>query len=228
MNTRVVSVLLLVSGLCALVFQTAWLREFRLVFGASTPATAAVLAIFMGGLGLGNLVLGKRADIIASPMRFFAQLEVAICAIGIASPFLVQLVHSIYLGLGGQEALGFMGATAARLALSALVIGPPTFLMGGTLAAAARAVTTPNDESRRDVGWLYGMNTLGAVAGTLLSTFLFLEWLGNRQTLFAAGAIGLVNAAAAWSLAMRLPKPAGDTVVPKPTRSKRPADKHRG
>ena len=30
-----------------------WLQEFRLIFGSSTPATAAVLAIFMGGLGLG-------------------------------------------------------------------------------------------------------------------------------------------------------------------------------
>src|SRR5262245_54238211 len=104
MYTRVVSVLLLVSGLCALVFQTAWLREFRLVFGASTPATAAVLAIFMGGLGLGNLVLGKRADTVASPLRFFAQLELAICTIGIASPFLVQLARATYLRLGGQEA----------------------------------------------------------------------------------------------------------------------------
>ena len=39
------------SGCCALVYQIGWLREFRLIFGASTAASAAVLAIFVGGLG---------------------------------------------------------------------------------------------------------------------------------------------------------------------------------
>ena len=54
--------LLFVSGACALIYQTTWLREFRLVFGASTAASAAVLAIFIGGLGLGARLLGARAD----------------------------------------------------------------------------------------------------------------------------------------------------------------------
>ena len=57
-----VALLLFASGLCALVYQTAWLRMFRLIFGASTGASAAVLAIFMAGLGFGGLLLGKRAD----------------------------------------------------------------------------------------------------------------------------------------------------------------------
>ena len=58
-RTSVPGVLLLLSGCCALVYQVAWLRELRLVFGASTSANAAVLAIFMGGLGLGGLLLGR-------------------------------------------------------------------------------------------------------------------------------------------------------------------------
>ena len=71
---------LFVSGLCALIFQTAWLREFRLIFGASTPASAAVLAIFMGGLGLGNAVLGRRVDRAASPLKLYALFELGISA----------------------------------------------------------------------------------------------------------------------------------------------------
>src|SRR5437667_103323 len=56
-----VASLMLGSGFCALVYQTTWMRQFRLIFGASTLATAAVLAIFMGGLGLGSALLGRRA-----------------------------------------------------------------------------------------------------------------------------------------------------------------------
>ena len=200
MNTRLVSLLLFVSGLCALVFQTAWLREFRLIFGASTPASAAVLAIFMGGMGLGNIVLGRRADRATNPLRLYAMLELAVSITSIASPLLVQLVRAMYLALGGQETLGVTGATIARLVLSALVMGPPTFFMGGTLPAAARAVTVAEDEGRRNVGWLYGLNTLGAVAGAIVATFVLLERLGTRETLWLAGAMNLLNAAAAWCL----------------------------
>ena len=50
-----VALLLFGSGCAALIYQTAWMREFRLIFGASTAASAAVLAIFVGGLGLGGL-----------------------------------------------------------------------------------------------------------------------------------------------------------------------------
>ena len=61
-RTPAAAALLFGSGFCALVYQTGWLREFRLIFGASTAASAAVLAIFIGGLGAGSLLLGPRAD----------------------------------------------------------------------------------------------------------------------------------------------------------------------
>ena len=61
-RTWLVAALLFGSGFCALVYQVGWLREFRLIFGASTAASAAVLAIFIGGLGVGGLLLGPRAD----------------------------------------------------------------------------------------------------------------------------------------------------------------------
>src|SRR5688500_17882756 len=144
--------LLFCSGFCALVFQVAWLREFRLVFGASTPASAAVLAIFMGGLGLGNAVLGRRVDALRNPLRFYGQLELMISIAAVASPFLIDLVRLVYVALGGQQSLGLWGATAARLLLATLVLGPPTILMGGTLPAAARAATLAVDGQRRSVG----------------------------------------------------------------------------
>jgi spermidine synthase len=52
------------------------MRELCLVFGSSTAASAAVLAIFMGGLGLGGWLLGRRADAAANPLAFI-RLEVA-------------------------------------------------------------------------------------------------------------------------------------------------------
>src|SRR5262245_40773892 len=110
-HVRAVSVLLFVSGMCALVFQTAWLRELKLIFGASTPGSGAVLAIFIGGLGLGNAVLGRRVDASANPLRLYAILEIGTSALAMLSPVLVMVARAIYVGVGGQEALGLIGAT---------------------------------------------------------------------------------------------------------------------
>src|SRR5262245_25447991 len=203
MNSRVLTValFLFMSGFCALIFQTAWLREFRLIFGATTPASAAVLAIFMGGLGLGNAVLGRRVDASKNPLGLYALFELGISAATVASPFLLMMIRSLYVSIGGQETLGITGATVVRLLLSTLVIGVPTFLMGGTLPAAARAATAADDRARGSIGWLYGLNTIGAVIGALASTFILLERLGNRETLWAAAAVNIANACLAWRLA---------------------------
>ena len=77
--------------------------------------------------------------------------------------------------------------------------------MGGTLPAAARAASEASDRARGNVGWLYGLNTIGAVIGTLASTFVLLELLGNRQTLWAAAALNIVNAMLAWQLSKSWP-----------------------
>jgi spermidine synthase len=189
-----VAALLFGSGFCALVYQTTWLRQFRLIFGASTFATAAVLAIFMGGLGLGSALLGRRADRHPRPLRFYGNLELLIAASAALSPLLLWLIAKVYFALGGSVSLGLFGASVVRLILSTLVLGAPTVLMGGTLPAAARAVETSDDAGRRRLALLYGANTLGAVAGTLLATFFLLEALGNRGTLFVAVAVNVIVA----------------------------------
>ena len=192
--------LLFGSGLSALVYQTVWLREFRLIFGASTSATAAVLAIFMGGLGVGSAILGKRADIRQNPLGFYANLELLIALAAALSVPLLWLVRTSYLALGGSVDLGIFIATVVRLLLATLVLGLPTFLMGGTLPAAARAVETSGDAARRHLSILYAANTCGAVVGTLLSTFFMLENLGHRQTLLVAVLLNLLVAVTARSV----------------------------
>ena len=203
MNPRTFAVCLLLfgSGLCALVYQTVWLREFRLIFGASTAATAAVLGIFMGGLGVGSWFFGRRVERALRPLGLYARLEFGIAVAAAMTPFLVTLVRALYTTLGGLLALGSVGGTVARLTLSALVLVVPTFLMGGTLPAAARSIVESDDEGRRGLAWLYGINTLGAVVGALLATFYALEILGNRLTLWSACGLNVLVALAALALA---------------------------
>ena len=84
-----IAVVLFASGACSLVYQLAWLRLLRLIFGASTASTAAVLAIFMGGLGLGGLLLGRRVERVRNPLAFYAALEAGITLTAGLSPLLL-------------------------------------------------------------------------------------------------------------------------------------------
>ena len=92
-RTWLVAALLFGSGFCALVYQVAWLRDFRLIFGASTAASAAVLAIFIGGLGVGGLLLGPRADRHPRPLLLYAQLELIVAVSAAATPLLLAVVR---------------------------------------------------------------------------------------------------------------------------------------
>src|SRR5438552_5366575 len=161
-RTAPVAALLFGSGFCALAYQVAWLREFRLIFGASTAASAAVLAIFIGGLGVGSLWLGPKADHHPRPLRLYALLEAIIALSAAATPVLLAGVRALYLASGGSMRLGMAASTILRLVLSISVLAVPTIAMGGTLPAAARAVTRLSDVRRHDVAVLYGVNTLGA------------------------------------------------------------------
>lgn len=195
-----VTALLFCSGACALIYQVAWFRELRLIFGASTASSAAVLAVFMGGLGAGGAILGRRADRAANPLLMYAMLELGVATTAALTPLLVAIARAAYLGVGGAATLGNAGATALRLLLSVIVLLPSTFLMGGTMPAAARAVQGEADDGRRRVAILYGVNTFGAVAGTVGANFLLLETLGTRLTLWSAALLNLLVGVLARSL----------------------------
>jgi spermidine synthase len=215
-HTWKVAVLLFGSGLCGLVYQIGWLRELRLIFGASTAASAAVLAIFIGGLGAGGLLLGRRADTHPRPILLYAQLEAIVAISSAVSPLLLALVRALYIAAGGTPRLGLFASTAGRLVLSALVLAIPTTAMGGTLPAAARGVTRQTDERRGDVAALYSLNAIGGVVGCVVATFFLLELFGTRATLWLTAAINLLVAVAAWQVARHGDRVTRNAVDPAP------------
>ncbi len=187
-----VSLLLFGSGFSALIYQIIWFREFRHIFGSSTASTAVVLAIFMGGLSLGSAFLGKRAEVVSNPIIFYSLLEAAISFFALVSPLLIKVASFIYISSGGVDNLGYAGASLLRIFLSIVILLPPTFCMGGTLPAVARGVTSTEDSDRKSLALLYGINTLGAVTGTVLSTFVLIEFVGILKTLITAALINIL------------------------------------
>lgn len=196
--TAALASILFCSGLCALVYQTVWLREFRLIFGGAAPAAAAVLAVFMAGLGVGGWWFGRLIERVEFPFRFYVKLEIAIAVSAMLSPYLLTAARSLYIMSGGVQTLGPTGATVVQILMTLVVLGPPCFLMGGTLPAAMKFAQRDDDPRRSTTAFYYAVNVVGAVIGAALSTFWLLGVAGNRGTLSLAALLNAGLAGAAW------------------------------
>jgi spermidine synthase len=201
LRTPFLAALLGLSGACALIYQIAWLREFRLVFGGATPATAAVLAIFMGGLGAGSAWFGRRVERTGNPLRLYGLIEIGVGISALLTPVLLWMVRSLYIKTGGVVALGLVPATLLQLLLATVVLCAPCFLMGGSLPAAFQWAESAEGRHRGTLGVLYGINAIGAVTGILGTNFWLLEHWGIRATVLIAAIANILIGSAAWTVA---------------------------
>jgi spermidine synthase len=90
------SLLFLLSGCAALIYQILWLRLLGLVFGVTVYAASTVLAAFMAGLALGSLFAGRLADRVRHPLRWFAAAECGIALTAVASPWMLNALERAY------------------------------------------------------------------------------------------------------------------------------------
>src|SRR4051794_20594247 len=67
------------SGLAGVMHEVVWSRQLVVLLGAETYAQAVVLAVFMGGLAVGAVVLGGRADR-GRPLSLYITLELLVAA----------------------------------------------------------------------------------------------------------------------------------------------------
>ncbi len=174
------------SGAAALVYQVAWQRILALHSGVGIYSVTLIVAAFMAGLGLGS-ELGGVASARVTPraaLRAFALIELAVAAFAALSGRLYYDV--LYLRAAWLYTPLWR---AAILHLAALL--PPTTLMGMSLPFLVRATVREEASAGRVVGFLYGVNVLGASLGALATPWLLIRHFG------IAGALGAGAAASA-------------------------------
>ena len=188
------------SGCAALIYEVVWFQLLQLSIGSSAVSLGVLLGIYMGGMCLGSLLLPKYLNPRNHPLRVYALLEIGIGLFGIIVLFAVPIVGRIYTSIAGTGQVNLV----LRAIVAAICLLPPTFLMGATLPAIARWVeTTPKGVSW--LGYFYGGNLAGAVAGSLLAGFYLLRVYDMPTATGAAVALNLVVALLALLVASRTP-----------------------
>ena len=180
------------SGFAGLGYEIVWTRQLSLVLGSEMMAVLGAVAGFFAGLALGAFALDRPIRHAKSPRTVYAALEAVIGLWGLICVWLLPVAGRALSPLLGTEPAPAL-LWAASFALPTLVLLPATAAMGGTLTALERIVREARGYSRVSAG-VYGVNTVGAVAGTLISTFLLLPALGLSGTLVCLAGMNAVCA----------------------------------
>src|SRR5205807_6998371 len=178
MRIALLSGILFLSGIGALIFETLWLRLSGLTFGNSVWSAALILSSFMAGLALGTAIAASSKLQRVRPLRLYALLEIAIalfgCTIVFCLPHLGEWMRPLFRALWNHDAI----LNAVRFFLSFAILLVPTTAMGLTLPIVLEDQFLFRHDFGRAIGFLYGWNTSGAVAGALVGEALLVKAFG--------------------------------------------------
>jgi spermidine synthase len=210
---------LLATGAAGLVYEVAWQRYLAILTGADHVATATTLAVFLGGLSLGYALCGRLSARTERPLLAYAVLEVAIGVWGLLFPTWFRIAER---ASAGWSFAGWTGIVAGALGVAIPLILAPAMLMGATVPFMTRGLASSLSGLTGTHARVYGLNTLGAVAGTLLAGFALLPYFGLHRTVYLAAAINLAAAGVLYLLSREGWRPGEPASIGHVTRSAGP------
>ena len=195
------------SGGAALVYEVIWSKYLALLFGSTIQAQTVVLAVFMGGLALGNKLFSRRADRARRPLVIYGGIELAIGLYALIFPLLYEGMGGIFtlLGAGLLRHAGWL--LLLKGTLSVALLAGPTILMGGTLPVLAAWLQKNTPDAGRRSARFYSVNSLGAVAGAGLAGFWLIPDFGLAVTANLTALVNGLIGLAALALAKKISTP---------------------
>ncbi len=213
------TVVFFLSGVAGLGYEVVWGRWLHSVFGASAWALAAILSAFMAGLALGSYAAGRLVRRLRiDPLAAYGIIELLIGVWALLFPWLLKAAIAVQGRFFFQwvEAHTLYGLIRFGLCFAVLLV--PTSLMGATYPLLSAYVARRSGAPTRWVGLLYGLNTAGAVVGTVLSGFVLVAHLGlagSNYLLVAVnvgvGAVAILRARRTGAAATAAPSASAET-----------------
>ncbi len=181
------------SGMCALGAEVVWTRLLSLMIGGTTYTFSIILAVFLIGIGLGSSVGSVVARSVARPRvalgicQFLVVLAVAWSAMTIAKALPYWPVNP---GLASSPWFNFQ----LDLVRCMVAILPAATLWGASFPLALAAVATDGQDGGYLVGGVYAANTVGAIAGALAFSIVFIPVVGTQDAQRVLAALACIAA----------------------------------
>lgn len=199
-GNRLVYVAIALSGLTALGAEVIWTRLLSLLFGATTYTFSLILAVFLLGLGIGSSIGAAVARRFGNSRVPLGVCQLLLCGAiawaahttGTSMPY-----WPINPSIGKNPVYQF----DLDLLRAFWVVLPGSILWGASFPLALGAAAREGEDTGRLVGGVYAANTVGAIAGALVTSLILVAAVGSQraqQTLIAISAVaGLLMLATA-------------------------------
>jgi spermidine synthase len=178
------------SGVAGLIYEICWIRIASLSFGSTTFALSTVLATFFLGLAIGSHFVGKFAQRSERPLLTYALLEICLAGFAFITPALFEGADWLF-GIVYRSSESTGVRFVVRFLLVAVVMLPPSIMMGATFPLFCRYFVRSNQRIAMGIASLYATNTLGAAIGCALTGFYLLPHIGTRMSLSLGCGISL-------------------------------------
>jgi spermidine synthase len=189
---RILYIVFFLSGISGLIYETVWLRVLSRILGSTVQATSITISAFMLGLTLGSYYLSKASEKVKNKITLYAKLELGIAFTAIATYLLFNELVPIYrffFDMSGDNMILFRFLQAVVLFVLMVI---PTFFMGATLPVLSAGIMEHGSGFTKTVGFLYGLNTFGAMFGVFFSAFITLGSIGEFNTILVGCFFNLV------------------------------------
>lgn len=184
-----------VSGAVSMIYEIAWTRALALVIGSSTYAFTSMLVAFLVGIAGGSALYSWLWGLRRASPAAFALIQVGIGLAVTLTLLLFERMPELFLiALRWSDSPMFV--QLAQFAVSAGSLLPSTLLIGATFPCAVAVAVRRARRVGQDVGQIYAVNTLGAIAGTVIGGFLLIAAIGVHGSIKVGIALNLLLGAA--------------------------------
>lgn len=199
-GSRLALVLYAIAGGVALGYEVAWSQAIVQFISTRSFAFSVVLATYLAGLALGAALFARRTDRLSDPWGTFGLLItlaglVALAEFALLGSWLTAIQTSAEAAVASATGSIFAGMCARFLVAGLTIVFVPTLILGAAFPVVLRLAVDPRHVGR-DTGRVLALNTLGGIAGTLLTGFVLIPSFGIVRSFAAlavvAAVIGLV------------------------------------
>lgn len=195
---RLVLMAFAANGFIALATEVIWGRMLVMYQGTSIYAFSSMLAVVLGGIGLGSYWMGRILDQVENPLRTYGRVQLLAAAASLIA------LHQ-FGWLGGMARPSFLHGANLKVMFVApiLLLGPVSLLWGAGFPLATRCYNEFSGRVGRDVSNLYAWNTMGSILGSLAGGFWLISTFGVAASAVGLGVVGCAIGAAMLSFDSR-------------------------
>jgi spermidine synthase len=191
LSDSTVLLLALLSGMGFMLHEVAWNRVWSLILGPTASTLTLILAAFLAGLAIGSLLAEQLETsleywLLCSQVAGAVLLVWAVFGAGMAPDWMANAVRAASDSPGSLE--------FSKIWFLACTLLPMSVALGFTFPILLRLDGGSGISIARRVGGVYAWNTIGSIAGSLLTAWVLIPTIGTERTVLLGGWISLASA----------------------------------